>query len=77
MGGIRGATFNSGINRGEVTPKGISRPQGNTFNGDIEYIWMVAVALHLIEALKEVQVHQEVATDLRVTHLMGIQKISG
>jgi hypothetical protein len=64
----------TGIHRGEGTPRGTcsSRSQGNTFNVDIEYIWVVAVALHLMEALIEVQVHQEVATDLRVTHLMRI-----
>jgi hypothetical protein len=62
----------TGIHRGEGTPRGSSRSQGNTFNVDIEYIWVVAVALHLMEALIEVQVHQEVATDLRVTHLMRI-----
>ena len=37
-----------------------------------EYIWVVAVALHLIEALIEVKVHQNVATDIQLTHLMGI-----
>jgi hypothetical protein len=68
MGGSGGSTFNRGINRGAGTPRGSYRSQGNTFNGDKEYIWVVAVELHLIEAFIEVQVHQEVATDLKVTH---------
>ena len=72
MGGSDGATFNRGINTGESTPRGSYRSQGNTFNVDIEYIWVVAVAIHLIEALIELQVHQEVATDLQVTYLMLI-----
>jgi len=45
---------------------------GNTFYVDKEYIWVAVVAPHLLEALIEVQVHQEVATDLWVTHLMWI-----
>jgi hypothetical protein len=61
-----------GINRGAGTSRGSYRSQGSTFNVDIEYIWVVAVAPHLIEALIEVQVHEEVATYLIVTHLMGI-----
>ena len=72
MGGCGGATFNRGINRVAGTPRGSYRSPGNTFNVDKEYIWVVAVALHLIEALIDVKVHQEVATDLRVTHLMWI-----
>jgi hypothetical protein len=72
MGGSGGSTFNRGINRGACTSRGSYRSQGNTFNGDIEYIWVVALEIHLIEALIKVQVLQEVATDLQVTHLMGI-----
>ena len=72
MGGSGGATFNRGINRVAGTPRGSYRSQGNIFNVNIEYIRVVAVALYLIEALIEVKVHQEVATDLRVTHLMWI-----
>ena len=72
MGGSGGATFNRGINRFACTPRGSYRIPGNKFNVDIKYIWVVAVALHLIEALIELQIHQEVATDLRVTYLMWI-----
>jgi len=72
MGGSGGITFNRGINRGAGTSRCSYRSPGNTFNVDIEYIWVVAVAIHLIEALIEVKVHQEVATDLQVTHLMWI-----
>jgi hypothetical protein len=64
-----------GIYRGAGTSRGSYISPGNTLNGDIEYIWVVTVAPHLIEALIEVQVHQEVATYLRVTHLMWIQNI--
>ncbi len=71
MGGSGGATFNRGMNRGTGTPRGSYSFPCNTFYVDIEYIWVVAVALHLIEALIELQVHQAVATDLQVTHLMG------
>ena len=60
-----GTTFNRGINRVAGTPRGSYRSPGNIFNVDIEYIRVEAVALYLIEALKEVQVHQEVATDLQ------------
>ena len=67
-----GATFNRGINRVAGTPRGIYRSQGTIFNVDKEYIWVVDVALHLIDALIDLQVHQKVATDLRVTHLMWI-----
>ncbi len=56
----------------QVHPRGSYISPGNTFNVDIEYIWVVAVALHLIEALIKVKVHQEVATDLKVTHLKWI-----
>ena len=72
MGSNGGATFNRGMNRVAGTPRGSYRSQGNIFYVDIEYIWVVAMALHLIEALIEVQVHQEVATDLQVRHLMWI-----
>ena len=71
-GGSGGTTFNRGIYRDAGTPRGSYRSPGNVFNVDIEYIWVVVVALHLIEALIEVQVHQEVATDLQVTYLMLI-----
>jgi hypothetical protein len=69
--------INRGIKRGAGTPRGSYISPGNTFNVDIEYIWVVAVAPHLIEALIVVQVYQKVATDLRVTHLMGIKNIYG
>ena len=68
MGSSGGATFNRGINRVAGTPKGSYRSPGNTFNVDIEYIWVLAVTLHLIDAFIEVKAHQEVATDLRVTY---------
>jgi hypothetical protein len=61
-----------GINRVPGTLRGSYISPGNTFNVDIEYIWVVAVVLHLIQALKELRVHQEVATDPQVTHLMWI-----
>jgi len=64
MGGSGGTTFNRGINRGAGTSKGSYRSPGNTFNWDMKYIWVVAVALHLKEKLLEVQVHQKVAKDL-------------
>ena len=72
MGGSGGATFNRGINRVAGTPRGRYKSPGNIFNVDIECIRVVAVALHLIEAFIEMQVHQEVATDLQVTYLMWI-----
>ena len=75
MGGSGGATFNRGINRVAGTPRCSYRSPGNTFNVDKEYIWVVAVALHLIEALIELQVHQKVATDFQVTNLMLIKNI--
>ncbi len=71
MGSNGGSTFNRGINRGAGTSRGSYISQGNTFNVDTEYMGCNG-ALHLIAALIQVQVHQEVATDLRVTHLMWI-----
>ena len=61
-----------GINRGDGSSRGSNRSQGNIFNVDIEYIWVLVVALHLIEALIELQVNQEVDTYLRVPHLIRI-----
>ena len=58
--------LNRGINRVAETPRGSYRSQGYIFNVGIEYIWVEAVELHLIEASIEVQLHQEVATDLQV-----------
>ena len=72
MGSSGGDTFNRGIKRVGGIPRGSYRSPGNIFNVNIEYIRVVAVALHLIEALIELQVHQEVATDLQVTYLMMI-----
>ena len=47
-----------GINRvADGTPRGSYRSQGNIFNVDINYIWVVVVALHFLEALTELQVH--------------------
>jgi hypothetical protein len=77
MGGSDGDTFNRGINRVAGTPRGSNRSPGNTFNRDIEYIWVVAVVIHLIEAFIELGVHQEVATYLQVAHLMWIKNIYG
>ena len=72
MGGSRGATFNRGIYRVAGSPRGSYRSPSNIFNVDIEYIWVVAVVLHLIEALIDLHVHQEVATEFQVTNLMWI-----
>ena len=72
MGSRGGATLNRGIKRVADTPRGSYRYQGNIFIVDKEYIWVVVVALHLIESLIVLQVHQEVATDHRVTYLMWI-----
>jgi len=52
VGGIGGDTFIRGINRGAGTPRGSYISPGNQFNVNIEYIWVVAVAIHLIEALR-------------------------
>jgi len=51
MGGSSGATFNRGIYRFACTPRGSYRIPGNRLNVDIKYICVIAVALHLIEAL--------------------------
>ncbi len=45
MGGSGGSTFIRGINRGAGTSRGSYRSQGYTLNVDIEYIWVVAVAI--------------------------------
>ena len=70
MGGSGGKTFNRGFNRVSGTLRGSYRSLSNTFNVDMDYVRVVAVALHLLEALIVLRVHQKVATDLQVTHLM-------
>jgi hypothetical protein len=50
MGGSSGDTFNRGNNRVAGTSKGSYISPGNTLNVDKDYIWVVAVALHLIKA---------------------------
>ena len=73
MGGSGGATFNRVINRVAGTPRGSYRSPGNIFNVEYRiYKGGSGGAIRLIEAFIELKVHQEVATDLRVTYLMGI-----
>ena len=45
MGSSGGDTFNRGINRVAGTPRGSYRSQGNIVYVDIEYIWVVAMAI--------------------------------
>ena len=57
----------------KVHARGSYISQGNTFNWDIEYIWVVAVALTFNRGINRGEgTTKEVATDIKVTHLMGI-----